>query len=150
MAARLGIRAEKGYTLIEVIIVMLVIGILASLAVPQYYKDIEKDKASEAVNLLLELKGAQDRYYAKYGVYCYNTPSNCAGFDITVPALKYFNAVPAFAGGTGNPSWSLTLTRNGSPASYGQYSLVYDAPNAVPALSCNQTTCMNDLLPNPN
>src|SRR3569832_2324125 len=85
-----------GFTLIELLAVVMIIGILASLAVPQYYKTIERDKASEAVNLLMALKGAQDRYKTKYGAFCNGTIASCSGFDYDPPTLKYYGALPAF------------------------------------------------------
>ncbi|MDE2509612.1 MAG: pilin [Elusimicrobia bacterium] len=149
MPATIANRKEKGFTLIELLVVIMVIGILSALAVPQYYKTVEKNRASEGVNLMLTLKAAQDRYWAKYGVYCNASVSSCGGFDFPPPAMKYFNPVPAFAaGGAGNQSWTLTLTRNGSPQPYGAYQLKYDVePGTGARLTCNNTECAQDLLP---
>jgi type IV pilus assembly protein PilA len=147
MAAEPNMTANSGFTLIEVLIVVMIIGILTALAIPQYYKTLEKDKSSEAVNLFYTFKSAQDRYNAKYGAFCHNTIANC-GFDVP-PALHYFNAPPAFtAGGAGNQSWALALTRTNAPEPYGNYTVTYDIePNAAPALTCSQSDCTNDLLP---
>ena len=138
-----------GFTLIEILVVVMIIGILASLAVPQYYKTIERDKASEAVNLLMALKGAQDRYKTKYGAFCNGTIATCSGFDYDPPTLKYYSALPAFtAGSAGNQSWSLVLTRNQTPALYGQYHMTYDIePGAAPLMTCDNAACVSDLIP---
>jgi prepilin-type N-terminal cleavage/methylation domain-containing protein len=149
MAAKTKNRAG-GFTLIEVLVVVMIIGILSALAVPQYYKSIERDKASEGVNLMMALKGAQDRYRAKYGAFCNaDISAACSGFDYAPPPLKYFAAMPAFtAGGAGNQSWSLILTRKDTPALYSNYHLTYDIePGAAPLFTCDNASCMTDLLP---
>ena len=131
----------------------MIIAILTVVAVPQYFKVVEKEKTAEAVDLFLTLKGAQDRYKSKYGAYCNNTVALCPGFDVTPPALHYFNPVGAFAaGGGGNQSWKLTLTRASAVAVYGAYQLTYDVePGAAPLLTCNPVNpCKADLLPSPN
>lgn len=140
---------SAGFTLIEVLVCVMIIGILASLAVPQYYKSIERDKASEAVNLMQALKSSQDRYWAKYGVYCNSTIAACSGFDYDPPTLKYYSAMPAFtAGSAGNQSWKLVLTRNQTPALYGAYKMTYDIePNAAPLMTCDNPQCVTDLIP---
>ena len=114
------LRRAAGFTLIEVLVCVMIIGILASLAVPQYYKSIERDKASEAVNLMMAMKTAQYQYWAKYGVYCNGAIATCSGFVFDAPPVKYYSAIPAFtAGSAGNQSWKLVLTRKDTPALYG-------------------------------
>jgi len=54
---------KKAFTLIELLIVVVIIGILASIAMPQYVKVIKKAKTAEALINLGALRGAMDRYW---------------------------------------------------------------------------------------
>ncbi|MBO4706967.1 MAG: prepilin-type N-terminal cleavage/methylation domain-containing protein [Elusimicrobiaceae bacterium] len=54
--------AGKGFTLLELLVVVLIIGILASIALPQYNKAVEKAKLSEALINIKTIEASVDRY----------------------------------------------------------------------------------------
>lgn len=88
-------KQRGGFTLLELIIVIIVIGILASIALPRYIRIAEKGRTSEAKSLLSTLRSAQLRYAAQFSVYT----NNISFLDVPISTQKYFNCT-AVAGST--------------------------------------------------
>ncbi|HXT02436.1 MAG TPA: prepilin-type N-terminal cleavage/methylation domain-containing protein [Elusimicrobiota bacterium] len=147
---RKSLKSKGGFTLIELLVVVLIIGILAAIAVPQYFKVVEKGKASEGLATLDSLRSAQERYLAATGSYC-GAAGFCAGtagWDLTIPTMKYFSlGTPGTVTVGTNPGWSVVLTRNATPAVYGQYTVTYTAAGGAPTVTCSSTNCQQDLMP---
>ena len=59
----------KAFTLIELLIVVLIIGILAAVALPQYQKAVEKSKAMQGLTLIKSVREAQVAYHLANGSY---------------------------------------------------------------------------------
>lgn len=61
--------SKKGFTLVELIVVVIIVGILASVALPMMSTNIDKAKKSEAVTVLGMLRTAARFYYAEKTVW---------------------------------------------------------------------------------
>jgi type IV pilus assembly protein PilA len=62
-------KIQKGFTLIELMIVVAIIGILAAIAIPAYSDYTERAKVSELVTLASACKGSVSEYYQSEGVF---------------------------------------------------------------------------------
>ena len=62
-------RKTKGFTLIEMLVVVLIIGILAGIALPQYREAVEKSIMQEAIINLKAIANANERFYMINGRY---------------------------------------------------------------------------------
>lgn len=81
---------KKGFTLMELIVVVIIVGILAMVGLPQFFNVAERGRAAEAISVLGSVRSAETRYRAEDASQNYLTDANCTGLDINFTALKYF------------------------------------------------------------
>lgn len=67
--------SKKGFTLIELVVAILIIGILATIAMPRYIRVVEKGRAAEAKNILGLIRAAQVSYGIEIDFYTTDIPS---------------------------------------------------------------------------
>ncbi len=75
-------RSGKGFTLIEIMMVVAILGILAAVAIPTYQDSIRKAKRAEARSVLQRMMQVQERYFSVKNSYlAYNQAAVTAGGD---------------------------------------------------------------------
>ncbi len=118
-----GVGARKGFTLVELAVVIVIIGVLAAFGVPRFLQSVERSKAAEAFQYLAAVRSAQERYLSKEGIYA----TDLTQLDITQTTPKYFTvgSITATTPASGAPTWTLTLTRIAATSSYGGYTVIF-------------------------
>ena len=131
-------RLSRGFTLIELMIVVAIMGILAALALPQYQNYVVKSKLTEATTDLDVAKNAVTEAY-EAGNYTFPTtanppvPTGTTGAGGVLMNAKYVSAIAYnSAGGTGaGSSASIVVTLGGThnPAVDGNFVGVFGTGN---------------------
>lgn len=72
----------NGFTLIEILVVVLIIGVLAAIAVPQYQLAAGKSKFAAVKGIAKAIADAEERYYNNNGEYT----KDFSALDVTKPS----------------------------------------------------------------
>ncbi|HEX6750519.1 MAG TPA: prepilin-type N-terminal cleavage/methylation domain-containing protein [Longimicrobium sp.] len=81
---------EQGFTLVELMIVVVIIGVLTALALPRYNVTAHQSKEKEADIILKQVYSLQQAYYANNGTYA-NTDSDLRVVGFAPPTgVKYY------------------------------------------------------------
>ena len=80
-------RSTQGFTLVEIMIVVVIIGLLAAMAIPAFQKVRQASQDKAVLNNARQLSAAADQYYLEYGGSSVGT-SNLIGASNYVKALN--------------------------------------------------------------
>jgi type IV pilus assembly protein PilE len=104
---------SRGVTLIELMIVILVVAVLASIAVPSYRQYVLRAHRTEAKAALLNVAAAQEKFYLQNNTYTTAltaAPPAGLGIAATTPDGYYTIAI----GGASTTTFSVTATATGT------------------------------------
>lgn len=81
---------RRGFTLLELVIVVIIVGILAAIGFVQYNKMIEKSRASEAKAVLGQIRRAEQAYYQENNAYTTTLGNLIVNASSTCNSAFYF------------------------------------------------------------
>ncbi len=106
MNSKRPLKTSAGFTLVELMIVVVIIGILAAIAMPSYVNQVTEAKRSDGKIALMEAAQSLERCYSENNAY---NDSSCS-FDTTSPEGHYAITTPAITA----TSFTLQATPNAS------------------------------------
>ena len=105
---------RSGFTLLEIIIVIIILGVIAGLALPKLAGNIECSRGMEALNLFPAIRGSIDRCIVKNSNTSLTVPVTCntfANLDITDPGTETTSSFAYAIAQTAGFSYTITAGR---------------------------------------
>ena len=102
-------RRPRGFTLIEVMIVTIVVGVLAAVAYPSFMSQLRKSRRSDAVDAMTRVQQAQERWRANNPTYT-GTLSSLTPAIAATSAGGYYGVATAVTNAASNNSYTVTAT----------------------------------------
>lgn len=120
-------KTQQGFTLIELMIVVAIIGILASIAIPAYQDYIGRSQVAEAINLLGGMKTPAEEMLGTDG-----------NMDITLADFKTKgNYVSSITHATGSQIFISTFKSSGTNSGIAGTTVQLEYSNALEAWVCD-------------
>ena len=123
---------QRGFTLIELMITVAIIGILAGIAYPSYISHVQKGARRSAQAQMLDLANREQQYLLSNRAYAAYSTMTSAGYGL--PAELTSRYTPSITVGSGSvPSFTITFTATGSQLSDGDLTYNSDGVKAPAA-----------------
>ncbi len=108
---------KSGFTLLEILVVIIIVGVLASVAMPTLFRNVERSRATEALNILGTIKRGVEGCAMQFG----NVSTTCSTFNnigmqdpsaaAGANASAHFTYGSPFAGLGANSAVTIVATR---------------------------------------
>lgn len=102
-------KKAKGFTMIELMIVVAIMAILAAIAIPSYRKYVIRANRTEAVSALTDLSNREERFFYSNNRYTSGIAADLNGTS-TMGTKDYTFAVVASAASVSPPTYAITAT----------------------------------------
>ena len=122
---RAQVRADAGFTLIELMIAVAIVGVIAGIAYPQYTEYVKRSRLAEATGVLTTTRVRLEQFYQDNR----NYGSTAAACGVVLPAAQFFSLSCDWGAGGTSQSYLLTLTGL-STAGMSGYTFTVDHNNA--------------------
>ena len=130
---------QQGFTLIELMIVIAIVGILASIAFPAYQDSVKKGKRADAQGMLMNGANAMERHYTSNSSYTGATPGTT--FINQAPATGTPNYTIAVEVTSGGSSYTLTATAVNGMSGDGNFTLSSTGARTWGSNACWAKSC---------
>lgn len=108
-------RAATGFTLVEVIIVVLIISVLAAIAYPAYQDSVVKSRRNAAKACVMEATQFMERFFTTNNLTYVGAPAAWAGCAAGTDVTNHYTVTPVAvaAGPAGRSTYTVTATPQG-------------------------------------
>jgi len=123
-------RRVAGFTLIELMIVVVIVGILAAVALPSFRQQVIRGNRAAAQAVMMDIANRQEQYFLANRSYMNKTQLEATGFTVDADVARNYNYNVTAPGGT-PPTYTITFTP--ADPGDGQTLTLDSAGNATPA-----------------
>ena len=111
---------QKGFTLIELVIAVVIVGILATIAMPAYQEYVRRGHRGAAQSEMMDIANREQQFLLANRAYADKTALEASGYALpSGVASKYAYAIAVAGDAVTPPSFTITFTPSGSQASDG-------------------------------
>lgn len=134
-------KKQTGFNLIELMIVVVIIGVISSIAIPAYNDYIAKARRAQAQGALLELASAMERFFAENNTYCGSDNGGTVGTCVVNDSPGIFSdQVPV---DTGVAYYNLTIGLTIKDGKSTEFTLVATRTGSMSNDKCGNFTLSN-------